>query len=966
MVSGLVANDDLDAVYGRGDAKNPLKSLPSLSKMDLSAFQSKPKKNKFELRIKDEATTWEVDFDVREFLASLGVQKTRTPRMKSTSDEFRVEMVGTIVLGKQLESHGALFTIEPKLFKLANRTDFVTTMVEMLRKYAKPLHHEAATLRCDAIRSGNFPRFTHQKILREYLTINSPYRGLLVYHGLGSGKTCASIGIAEGLMKAYPRVYVLTPASLETNYRKDFAKCSDTYTRLRHWVREGKSWTYEPDGPPNYEDFTPSDQRSIDTQLKKTIEKTFRFVHYNGLTSANLSKHFPGQGNPLEDTVVVIDEVHRFVSIVTNALGVAKKTATLTLYNWLLEARNCRIVALSGTPINNRPHELGVLFNMLRGLTTTWAMSGKEADLPKEVRPTLNYVDEGPPLVVTRTPDHFVSEYETKTVDGAPTPVRIGVVRTTEPQLDDAAFTRALKSVYGEVTIATHKALPDTRIEFEALSENTFKRRILGLVSYFPDLTGLMPQLNEADIHKIPMSKTQLVTYAAIRSTELEHRGSYLPASRAACNFVYPDTVQRPKSVRPDAEDEDETVDPDFERALASVIREMKANGVFTKDLGVYSPKFQRMMEVIGGTDALQLVYSSFLNNEGLVLFAAVLDAHGYEELRLKKSGGDWSLATGSAKPKYIMYTGKLDDEEREVLRNIFNQDWAGVPLADDELAAAKKMHVQLFLVTSAGAEGISLMDVKHVHLMEPFWTPQRFEQVVGRARRICSHRESTQGGVTPHIYIMTGKTKREDTTTDERIYETANEKLKANAKWLQYVKDTAIECNLHGMNCYRTNQVQEYVSAPLLEQEETLGKQLALNDAAAKFKSVTLETSRGPVTAFYAEMHPKDKAGRVYYPLFEYAASKHSIGYVSFDEGQETFSLKLDDAPKLMDRKKKDISIPALGKKITLYMGPLDTEGFAAIYKENSDTLVGFKNDKTFYTANRAVTKPIDLFRNF
>ena len=933
--------------------------------MDLTSLEKKPKKNNLKLRLKGESNTWDVDFDAQEFLSSLGLQATRPKKTGTSTLGFVVESVGRMILGQLLESHGALYTIEPKLFKLANRTDFVSTMVAMLRKYAKPLHHEAATLRCDSIRTGAFARFTHQKILTDYLTIQSPYRGLLVYHGLGSGKTCSSIAIAEGLMKAYPRVFVLTPASLETNYRKDFAKCSETYSRLRHWVRQGKQWVTE-DAPPNYEDLTPSDKREVDALLKKQIEKTFRFVHYNGLTSSNLSKHFPGDGNPLNDTVVVIDEVHRFISIITNALAVAKKTATLTLYTWLLEARNCRIVALSGTPINNRPHELGVLFNMLRGLTTTWTMTGKEADLPKEVMPTLNYVDEGPPLVVTRTPDHFISEYEIKKVDGANKPVRVGVTRTNEKQMDDEAFTRALKTVYGQVDVAVHKALPDTRIEFEALSEDTFKRRILGLVSYFPDLTGLMPQLNEADIHRIPMSKTQLGIYATIRNTELEHKSSYLPASRAACNFVYPDTVQRPKSSRPDADEDDEVVDADFDRALAAVIREMKAAGVFTKDLNVYSPKFQRMMDIISGTEALQLVYSSFLNNEGLVLFAAVLDTHGYEELRLKKVDGEWTVTAPSAKPKYIMYTGKLDDEEREVLRNIFNQDWAGVPLSDASLAEAKKMNVQLFLVTSAGAEGISLMDVKHVHLMEPFWTPQRFEQVVGRARRICSHREGTQGGVTPHIYIMTGKTKREDITTDERIFESANEKLKVNAKWLQYVKDTSIECNLHGMNCYRTNEVQEYVSAPAIQQEEMVGKRLRLNDAATKFKPFSAETSRGRVTMFYASLHPKDKAGMVYYPMFEYAESKHAVGYVSFDEGQEMFTLQFDPAPKLLERKKKDITIPALKKKITMYLGPQDAEGFSAIYKENSDELVGFKQDKTFYTSNRAVTKPIDLFRNF
>ena len=45
----------------------------------------------------------------------------------------------------------------------------------------------------------NLMLLTHQKIVRDYINLYTPYRGLLLYHGLGSGKTCSSISIAEGL-----------------------------------------------------------------------------------------------------------------------------------------------------------------------------------------------------------------------------------------------------------------------------------------------------------------------------------------------------------------------------------------------------------------------------------------------------------------------------------------------------------------------------------------------------------------------------------------------------------------------------------------------------------------------------------------------------------------------------------------------------------------------------------------------
>ena len=49
---------------------------------------------------------------------------------------------------------------------------------------------------------------------------------LLLYHGLGSGKTCSSIAIAEGI-KNDRKILVMTPASLRDNYYEELKKCGD-------------------------------------------------------------------------------------------------------------------------------------------------------------------------------------------------------------------------------------------------------------------------------------------------------------------------------------------------------------------------------------------------------------------------------------------------------------------------------------------------------------------------------------------------------------------------------------------------------------------------------------------------------------------------------------------------------------------------------------------------------------------
>merc|ERR1711871_469307 len=81
----------------------------------------------------------------------------------------------------------------------------------------------------------DFQLMNHQKVVREYLNLYTPYRGLLLLHGLGSGKTCTSIAIAEG-MKTDRQVIVMTPASLKKNFFAEIKKCADPlFRKNQYW-----------------------------------------------------------------------------------------------------------------------------------------------------------------------------------------------------------------------------------------------------------------------------------------------------------------------------------------------------------------------------------------------------------------------------------------------------------------------------------------------------------------------------------------------------------------------------------------------------------------------------------------------------------------------------------------------------------------------------------------------------------
>jgi len=194
--------------------------------------------------------------------------------------------------------------------------------------------------------------FTHQEIIRDYINLYSPYRGLLIYHGLGAGKTCGSIGIAEGL-KNDKQIYIMTPASLQMNYVKELKKCGDPlYRTNQYWEfvetndnreleealqgvlglslkfikRQRGAWMVDVKKKSNYNILSEEQQKSLDKQINEMIMKKYRFFRYNGMRLDHLTKleqeaeEEHGRSNPFDHKVVIIDEAHNFVSRIVNKL----------------------------------------------------------------------------------------------------------------------------------------------------------------------------------------------------------------------------------------------------------------------------------------------------------------------------------------------------------------------------------------------------------------------------------------------------------------------------------------------------------------------------------------------------------------------------------------------------------------------------------------------------------------------
>jgi hypothetical protein len=142
---------------------------------------------------------------------------------------------------------------------------------------------------------------------------------------------------------------------------------------------------------------------------------------------------------------------------------------------------------------------------------------------------------------------------------------------------------------------------------------------------------------------------------------------------------------------------------------------------------------------------------------------------------------------------------------------------------------------IKVLMITASGSEGINLRSTRYVHIMEPYWNPTRIDQVVGRARRICSHKELPEALQTVEVflYLMTfskaqidpkndsaielkrkdkskrkykiigddGKEGKEDfipLTSDEALFEISTIKENVSFKLLTAVKEASIDCAIY------------------------------------------------------------------------------------------------------------------------------------------------------------------------
>jgi hypothetical protein len=414
---------------------------------------------------------------------------------------------------------------EPKVnlkassYFMNNREKFVEFINTLFTPYRDEVMDETSELSCDTLgqNSGSFSLLAHQKLVRDYINLYTPYRGLLLFHGLGAGKTCTSIAIAEGL-KNSKKIIVMTPASLRRNYMEELKKCGDSiYKKNQFWQfisieehpdamdtlssvlnlsveyidKAGGAWLTNVTKPSNYTSLEPQEVAQLDAQIDEMIQYKYKFINYNGLRRNNLkdmTNNF--ETNIFDDAVIIIDEAHNFISRIVNKIAKEKEipidkhgkkeklpiALSLVLYELLLSAKNARVILLTGTPIINYPNEIGILFNILRGYIKTWEIpldikSGQAVNKEKieeifEREKIMDYIDysKDKVLTITRNPLGFENKssrdniYQGVTTEKKKRDSKGNIFVEEVETISDTDFERKIIHILEQNNIATIKS----------------------------------------------------------------------------------------------------------------------------------------------------------------------------------------------------------------------------------------------------------------------------------------------------------------------------------------------------------------------------------------------------------------------------------------------------------------------------------------------------------------------------
>lgn len=603
---------------------------------------------------------------------------------------------------------------------------------------------------CDS-NSSRFDLSNAQAFVGAFMGPMTPYKSILLFHGVGVGKTCAAIQVAEA-HSGTKHTFVIAPQPTKSGFKNNIVdtraiplteegfvdipaharrSCTgSTYTGssfgknltrrdLKNLAMHRVSTRYKFFG---YEQFS----NTLETVLDRVREK------FSGLSDEQLRPEFDSVISDIySDRVIIVDEAH-------NLRNSAKKDSqSLMFYLRMVvaAARNIHLILLTATPMYNKNEEIVDLLNLL-------LLNDGKPELPATIFDKSGFLTADGRSRLERAAFGRVSYMRGDKPGTFP-------VRITSLQ---AKLATPLPPPSQDINGAAIR--PEKRIATESLHYSTLS----------PLQTSLYEQLSGED------SFDSSVRWNSILQ---QH-----------CNITYGSR---------------EVGEAGFRRAFkmrgtdAKLHVSYRGKSILSpKLLRRYSPKIAEVVESVVSCEGSAFVYSRY-KWAGVFPVAIALEERGFVPVTGKPLLLGKPVREGA--PRYAMITS--DD------------NFSATGISVGGIVArfnAEGSDVKVVLGTLKASEGLDFKRVREVHVLDPWHHMSLTEQVVGRSIRFCSHAslppEKRNVTVFLHCAAFSGSAGRRE-TNDEYMYRTAFSKLKRIGEVTRVLKEQAIDCSIHRADLY-------------------------------------------------------------------------------------------------------------------------------------------------------------------
>jgi hypothetical protein len=594
-----------------------------------------------------------------------------------------------------------------------------------------------------------------QRIVSRFMHPLTPYMGMLLFHGVGVGKTCSAVSIAEQFLEVAPtkKVIVIVPQALQANFKNTVFDMS----RLV-WNEETKLWTANQCTGVSYlermglldnpdvkhvqykveEDrrarYSITGYQAFANWVQRTLEK--RVAESLTDPAARLKAENEVLRRLFSDHLIIVDEAHNLRDLAADGAGdaVAKgeeaenaggKALNPFLRRIVLNAEGMRLVLMTATPMYNSAPEIVLLLNyLLLNDTKSEASRLKVEDLfSREGK----LIAVGPALrALERAARRYVSYMRGENPFSFP--LRMRPAAAAENPADS----------------------------WPAISAS--KRPV--------DLEGIREALNAMPLvfsEPVPGS----VLEGVLRESKAGAGGegaeviadAMLDYRMQMGNMTYPNGMFGTAGW-------DYYFDTEFKTETGRKLRHFKpsvdedepfnVDSVFTGDgLRSYSPKIHRIVESVRAARGICFVYSRYIKTGALPL-AVALERAGFQ--RRLADGRLVPLLSGIAPvaPICALCGAKKHDESvghkfaaaAYVLltsEDDISPSFAGLVRQATTWSPSEPMgplgtNVKVVIGSQVASEGLDLKCIREMHVMDAWYHLNRTDQIIGRAIRYCSH----------------------------------------------------------------------------------------------------------------------------------------------------------------------------------------------------------------------------------